>query len=328
MKRIFATATVFVTLGFVKLAEDIISTLGLSQYTARTYILGNLAGDFSNDGETTFQEDDGADMYSEINHFKTPYVKDLKAIITGDKVAYAKSLCEYVKTFVNSEEFAAQYQGKREKAKPTQEPWRPDAEQMAAFRKDLKDSEKSLADMKKEKTMAAYIPQMEEGVKKQRQQLAGYEDPHPNLTKWQRAYPADPAVMVKARLEEYLLLVGSVDFNATLTETGRKKKFTNPDYEKKSRKWKAMYRAGREVNTAVTAFVKEWLKGEIVAKQKVKMPAGDNSTGTASGSTFTKKELVEQVLTGDSSSTNSSDSPGKKQKKSSLLIRKLKDKIN
>ena len=48
--------------------------------------------------------------------------------------------------------------------------------------------------------------------------------------------------------------------------------FVNPDYEKKSKKWKAIYRAGKEVNDAVTAFVKDWLKGEIIADVKTKMP--------------------------------------------------------
>ena len=84
--------------------------------------------------------------------------------------------------------------------------------------------------------------------------------PFPNKEIWEKTYPADPALLIKKRLQEYLTLAATVDFKATLTGSGKKQVFTNSAYEKKSLKWKAIYRVGKEVNDVVTAFVKEWMK--------------------------------------------------------------------
>jgi hypothetical protein len=71
---------------------------------------------------------------------------------------------------------------------------------------------------------------------------------------------------VKTRLNEYLELHATVDFNARLTGTGSNQKFVNPAYEKKSLKWKAIYRAGKDVNDVAAAFAKDWLKGDVISK--------------------------------------------------------------
>lgn len=88
------------------------------------------------------------------------------------------------------------------------------------------------------------------------------QDPTPKKTKWENQYPADPSQAVTIRLNEYLKMLGTVDFNAQLAlpDKYKKKLFVNKDYEKKSAEWKAVYRAGKEVNEAISAGVKEWLK--------------------------------------------------------------------
>lgn len=68
-------------------------------------------------------------------------------------------------------------------------------------------------------------------------------------------YPADPRELIKKRLEEFLEVSGTVDFNAEM----RGRMFANPKYESKDDKWKMCYRAGREVVGAAREEAQKWL---------------------------------------------------------------------
>lgn len=68
--------------------------------------------------------------------------------------------------------------------------------------------------------------------------------------------PADPNELIKKRLEKFMEISATVDFQATLN--GRQ--FANPEYEKKSNQWKMCYRAGKAVITAAREEVALWLK--------------------------------------------------------------------
>ncbi len=256
--------------------EGIIEKLGMEHRNAQYYITGNLLGTFRN-GEV--EEDNGADdqqsVYAQAESFKLPYARLLPAVIAGDKTGAARELCDYVKQYVNSQDFADEYNKKRLAAKPTSEPWRPEADMIKSQRENVKEMEKQVADMKKNKQMpATTIDAMEKSLTDQKRQLALWEDPHPNLTRWEKLYPEDPAPLLRSKLQEYLALVATVDFNAPLTAPDKYKikKFVNPAYEKQTLKWKACFRAGKNVNDVVTAFVKDWLKGDIISKEKTKMP--------------------------------------------------------
>ena len=69
-------------------------------------------------------------------------------------------------------------------------------------------------------------------------------------------YPADPNELIKKRLEEFLEISETVDFNAEMN--GRM--FANPKYESKDDKWKMCYRAGEDVVTAARGEAKKWLE--------------------------------------------------------------------
>jgi hypothetical protein len=69
-------------------------------------------------------------------------------------------------------------------------------------------------------------------------------------------YPADPQELIKKRLEEFLEVSGTVDFDAEM----RGSMFANPKYEGKDDKWKMCYRAGREVVGAAREEAKKWLE--------------------------------------------------------------------
>lgn len=72
----------------------------------------------------------------------------------------------------------------------------------------------------------------------------------------EKKIPADPNVLVKQRLNEFLELSGSVDFDAKVSS----RMFVNPEYEAKSREWKMCFRAGKAVITAAREEVQAWLK--------------------------------------------------------------------
>ncbi len=288
-------AVFFIAAAF-KTADGIIEKLGMQQSSARYYIMGNFLGNFNGDAE------------GDRNDFQIPYVKLLPSIINGDKTGAAQELCQYVKQYVNSEEFAETYKKKRDEAKPESEPWRPEQTMIDEQKKSVIEMEKQIAAMKKNKQIpASTIQSMEKGIADQKKMIAEWSDPTPNKTKWEKNFPGDPSVVIKRRLEEYLAIVATVDFNAALTAADKygKKKFTNLEYEKKSPEWKAIYRAGKDVNTVVTAFVKDWLKGPVMSSTKTSMkqfasankevnnsnsPSNTNKPVTSSETTPEKKE--------------------------------------
>lgn len=251
------------------ITADVLEQLSLQRQTANLYILNNFAGDWTSGSD--FVEDTGgrsnADSIDfQMKQFRIPMSRTLASIVKGDKVGAAKELCQSVRQYVESPEFAAAYKAKREKAKPTNEPYRPDAATIKSQKANLKQMEAQHAQMKKMMSKDQ-LAQFEKGLNEMRSQLADWNDPTPNKTRWLKMYPEDASLIIKQRLEEYLATAATVDFNAQLTTAGRKQKFVNAEYEKKSLKWKAIYRAGKPVNDEVTAFVKKWLQeGVTVAK--------------------------------------------------------------
>jgi flagellar biosynthesis GTPase FlhF len=81
-----------------------------------------------------------------------------------------------------------------------------------------------------------------------------------SLAIWKTIYPESPVPLIKARLQQYIDLLATVDFSAqTTTDEKGIQKFVNTDYEKKSGDWKRCYRAGKDVNDAARTSVFQWL---------------------------------------------------------------------
>ncbi|WP_302861461.1 hypothetical protein [Mucilaginibacter sp. L3T2-6] len=68
--------------------------------------------------------------------------------------------------------------------------------------------------------------------------------------------PTNPKEIIKKRLEEFLKVSATVNFDAKLN--GRL--FADVQYEAESSQWKMYYRAGRPVIEAAQAEVKSWLE--------------------------------------------------------------------
>ncbi len=333
-KRILIITAVFIALTAtaIKVVNDIIERLGMDQKFVQGNIVSNIVGRFSSGPMD--DNDNSRIVGDEESNFRLPYVPALKlsTIISGDKIAAAKDLCDYIKKYVNSEEFLIEYNKQRENAMPRINY----APTLSSLKSDKIVFEKNINNYKTDtKYVAEQQQKLDETQKQINTILEAAKKPFPGKVNWEKKYPLDPAVLVKKRLQEYLQLSATVDFNAALTAPDKYKikKFINPAFEKKSNKWKAIYRAGKEVNDVVTAFVKEWLKGEIISTTKTKMT--ESTSGAIPNNSTTKPATTESVKstsaptnkTNESvtSTTNQTKTDSTKPKKS--LLNKVKGKI-
>ena len=305
-----------------KIVDDIIDRLGMMQSSAQGNIVANVVGSFSSDPMAPYDGNAG----DESTIFRLPYVPNLSTIISGDKAVAAKEVCEYVKKFINSEEFITQYNMARESAMPLTDK----GSGLASLIKDKTVIEKNIRNYK---TDIKYVAEQQKLLDETQKRIDGLvqaaKKPFPGKANWEKRYPTDPSALVKKRLQEYLALVTTVDFNAKLTEPDeyKIKKFVNPAYEKKSRKWKAIYRAGKEVNDVITAFVKEWLKGEIISPLKIKM-TDLSETKAIENKNSQPQATTEQAEPSEPAATpapvkKETAAPGKK-----LLLKKIREKAN
>jgi hypothetical protein len=65
---------------------------------------------------------------------------------------------------------------------------------------------------------------------------------------------------LKQRLQEFITLARSVDFNAQTEQRGKNRVFVNPEYERKSAAWKELYRLGKEPTMTAESLAEQWLK--------------------------------------------------------------------
>lgn len=315
----------------VKITDDILTRLGLQAQNTQWHIARNLVGRFDGGPMEPGMEDGPANsIYMQMQSFRMPTARLLAGIITGDKTGAAKELCEYVKKYVSSEEFAAEYIKLREDAMPL-------TDQGMSLATLKRNSEVFRINIKNYPNDTKYVAEQQQRLDDNEKRITALlnaaKKPFPGKEQWEKTYPADPATVVKKRLQEYLQLVATVDFSAKLTTTGRKQTFVNPVYEKKSLKWKAIYRAGKEVNDVVTAFVKEWLKGEIIPAIKTTMTANvDQPAANPAAAPVAASQPATGKTTGESqpatttASTPAATTPAPKQKKS--LFNKIKEKTN
>jgi hypothetical protein len=249
-----------------RIVDDVIENLGLQHQYAQRIILNNIIGRQYH-APKEVSGDDGSKPDSEYNQtkaFTIPRAKMLSAVVQGDKVGATKELCQYIKAYVHSEKFLTDYEAVRKSAMPTDEPPPLDPAVYEQMKQSVKQQEIEIAKLKGNKQIpVATLRQAEEAIADQKKMLAQGNDPTPNKTRWTKMYPENPAALVKTRLEEYVKLVPTVDFNAALATNARRKTFVNPVYEKMSLKWKAVYRAGKDVNATASVFAKEWLQQGI-----------------------------------------------------------------
>lgn len=106
-------------------------------------------------------------------------------------------------------------------------------------------------------------------LKQQLQAKVSQSDPAPVLNKERLTQEhqqkanfdahADFRPLLKKRLQNFISLSESIDFEARLVPMGRKQIFANPVYEHKCAEWKFLYRLGKEPVDEARLFAKQWL---------------------------------------------------------------------
>lgn len=211
-------------------------------------------------------------------------VSNVKNLATNDRAAVAKDLVTFARQYLSSPTFKAEYDKARASYRPvepkdnskTKEQIR--QEQIDQLKKSIKSMEDvaktAPADQKKNyqstindfsKMIKEYQDPNNQMIEMMYQQSTGtyqrdVEEYKKDLKKWETTFPADYKQFVRARLQHYLDVAGTVDFSAALVERGGLKRFVNPAYQGKNSEWKMIYRAGREVYEQTKAFIDQWMK--------------------------------------------------------------------
>lgn len=258
MKRTSMTALAIITTAIMmafKTAETIVEKMGMQQEAAETAIMANLLNVRPRKANCSGDCDGG--------RMRLPYTKAALATVMGNKKAAALEMCQYIKSYCQSAAFNEAYQAERKRNEPSHEqPRTIDGAYMNEMKKSVAELEANAkkAGSQMEKDMYAnLLPEL-------RKQLKEAGDPMPLTTAWKEKYPETADSLVRKQLNFYLSELATVDFNAQLTTkyTGTKnelKIFANPKYETgKSKTWKYIFRAGKEVNAEVKIFVQNWLK--------------------------------------------------------------------
>jgi len=232
-------------------------------------------------------EDAKQDIYISFfnSAFQYPKNKIIKGLTFPRSAEVAKDVLAYCKSYLLSPEFRKLYQQRLDALRPVFDEDKNDPEKYMKkraeeIRKSIKETEESLKHPFDDKLKKV----LEQSVVTYKAQLKSYTDPSDptyasnlkylqasydremntykeRLDKFNKEYPANPNDMIKIRLQKFLDLSASVDYNAELkTGNGGWKVFVNPDYEHQSNEWKACYRAGKETVDAIRAEVTKYLK--------------------------------------------------------------------
>lgn len=256
-------------------------TLSLLSFTASRHMAGDL---WQQLGCSQSQGNEGIKrsfMQGYLYYYSGRNVKNLAA---GDRLAVAKDLLAYSKSYINSDAFKTAYAQERKSACPAV----PDTStrskeeirktEIAKLQKSVDDMEGSMKSMNAEMQKA-----LKESVDIIRQSICDYSKPdnemieamyqnelqskkedwnryQKDIAKWREEYPDNPQMLIRKRLQAFIDLSATVDFNAALKESGGKKRFVNPAYEAKSTEWKQIFRAGKEITEMAREFAKKWIK--------------------------------------------------------------------
>ncbi|PZR29815.1 MAG: hypothetical protein DI535_01555 [Citrobacter freundii] len=295
-KKIFLISlSILVVCSAFKFGDEILDKLGVRD--PRYQVLNNMMNTYINPNCT-----------SGCQYFSIPRVNRLADIVSGDKKAMAKESCEWLKDYVESGEFHTAYQKKRLSEKPFEkDPVTPNDETIKSYTEALDFAKASLKDAKTAEEKETW----RKAVASAEYSLLQAKEEYPMTWAWKQKYPESTDSAVTRALRYYLAESATVDFNAALTPRGKLKIFTNPVYEKKSAMWKAIYRAGKEVNDETRSFVTAWLKQGVHVSTE--------------GYTAPSETKDETKATSSSTNTTTTDKPAEKtEKKAGGLLKKIK----
>jgi hypothetical protein len=218
-------------------------------------------------------------------YFNYPYTVLYQSLPVSTRVTLVTEIGAFAKAYTRSKAFENRYLEERNSIKPTPpEPPKSAADLRNEYRKTLQESienaqsglnnysgdiRKGMEDMinnLKEQIKQLDEPDnpmfgnemdavLQEGYK---QQVSEYER---RLKEWAESYPESTDWMIRDRLNYFLELSETVDFNAKLEKSKYGQMvFINPDYENMPSDWKLVFRAGRESVEAARKLASQWLQ--------------------------------------------------------------------
>lgn len=206
----------------------------------------------------------------------------LKSMLFVSRKQLIHELGDYAKEYVLSDAFAKQYSAYRAAHAPAA-PSKPD-EGLKRIeeinRKNLNKAEENWKNAKAEekqfyademaywkKQLQPYEDHNSKEFAAQKKNAGGMHDlfsmAHKNkMREFDEKFPPEVKAMVRQRLEAFLQLSATIDFNVAIKKdaSGKKMVFVNDDYERKSFAWKFCFRLGKENVDEARAFARQWIK--------------------------------------------------------------------
>lgn len=213
-----------------------------------------------------------------------PMSKVWHTIAGPSQVAMVKEIGAFAKTYSKSDDFRKRYTAYRENYKPKPpEPFKG----VDVLRKEMHDALSKSIQQSKEtlKTVSGDVHKaVSEAIKQMEAQVKEVDNPNnPTYSKevndmmkqgwdqqnkeyqvglkaWEEQYPVSPTLLIRNRLQYFLELSSTVDFNAKLSRNSEGVMlFVNPEYEAKSSDWKLLYRCGKQNVETARAIANAWL---------------------------------------------------------------------
>lgn len=186
-----------------------------------------------------------------------PNMTLISAMSSSDKTGVAKEFCNYIKSYVYSQEFKDKYEAYRQSQKPSvpqlSEEEKASALEMIAAQEEIFSPEN--LELLPPEARANALQSIEDMKTSANGELTPAEK-----ADWEAKVPVDPYLKIRSGLKTFLDETKDVDYNATTKLNQYNKKiFTNPAYEEKPGLWKACYRVGKDVSEVGRNFAKEWL---------------------------------------------------------------------
>lgn len=213
-----------------------------------------------------------------------PMAKAWHSIAAPSQLAMVKEIGGFARAYSESDDFKRRYAAYRENYKPNPpEPFKGvdvlRMEMHDALTKSIQESRETLKTVSGDARKA-----VSEAVKQMEAQLKEVDNPgnptyskevndmmkqgwdqqnkeyQTGLTAWEEQYPALPNQLIRKRLQYFLGLSSTVDFNAKVSRNSPGVMlFVNPEYEARSADWKLLYRCGRQNVEAARAIANQWL---------------------------------------------------------------------
>lgn len=211
-----------------------------------------------------------------------PINRAIVGLAVGKRATVVNQLGDYMKLFLASPEFENGYREWRngmlpkgwealvqERADEVIKDIEEDLAQAEAnpemktkYAREIKASKEKKAALSdpKHPNRAQFIKEIEEELKEQEDMASIIQQYKEESAELEKKYPARVNDLIRLRLQEFLDVTATINFDAKLVTRKGKQYFEDPALEKKDDEWKRLFRCGKETITAARTYAQGWLK--------------------------------------------------------------------